>query len=138
MKQVPWDESAHVPFLLRYPAVHGAQGREVIEPIDTPDILPTLLGLAGVPIPKTVEGQDLSSLVRGQRAATDRAALYMSVSPFDPAANIPEYRAIRTARYTYARSLQGPWLLYDDQADPYQMTNLVGKAAARCAAERTR
>jgi hypothetical protein len=67
-------------------------------------------------------------LVRGQRAATDRAALYMSVSPFDPAANIPEYRALRTARYTYARSLQGPWLLYDDQADPYQMTNLVGNA----------
>ena len=37
-------------------------------------------------------------------------------------------RAIRTARHTYARSLQGPWLLYNDQADPYQMTNLVGKA----------
>ena len=26
MKQVPWDESAHVPFLLRYPAVHGRRG----------------------------------------------------------------------------------------------------------------
>lgn len=128
IKQVPWDESAHVPFLLRFPAVHGPQGREILEPIDTPDILPTLLGLASVPIPKTVEGQDLSSLVRGQRAATDRAALYMSISPFDRAANIPEYRAIRTARHTYARSLQGPWLLYNDQADPYQMTNLVGKA----------
>ena len=46
MKQVPWNESAHVPFLLRFPAVHGAQGRVVNTPLTTPDILPTLLGLA--------------------------------------------------------------------------------------------
>ena len=37
----------------------------------------------------------------------------------------PEYRGLRTKRYTYARSLQGPWLLYDNEADPYQMENLV-------------
>lgn len=39
-----------------------------------------------------------------------------------------EYRGIRTTRYTYARDLQGPWLLFDDQADPYQTTNLVNQA----------
>ena len=37
-------------------------------------------------------------------------------------------RAIRTSRYTYVRDLQGPWLLFDNQADPHQMTNLVGQA----------
>jgi arylsulfatase A-like enzyme len=130
IKQVPWDESAHVPFLLRFPAASGPEGRDIPEPITTPDILPTLLSLVGVPIPKTVEGREFASLVRGQRAPANRAALYMNVSPFDPAADIPEYRAIRTARYTYARSLQGPWLLYDDQADPHQMTNLVSNAEA--------
>jgi hypothetical protein len=31
-------------------------------------------------------------------------------------------------RYTYVRDLNGPWLLFDDVADPYQMTNLVGRA----------
>jgi len=35
-----------------------------------------------------------------------------------------EFRAIRTERYTYAKDLNGPWLLYDNLNDPYQMNNL--------------
>jgi len=38
-----------------------------------------------------------------------------------------EYRAIRTNRYTYVRDLKGPWLLYDDAADPFQIHNLANK-----------
>ena len=38
-----------------------------------------------------------------------------------------EYRGLRTARHTYVRSIHGPWLLYDNQTDPYQMHNLIGK-----------
>ncbi|MGA1198229.1 MAG: sulfatase, partial [Candidatus Latescibacterota bacterium] len=36
-----------------------------------------------------------------------------------------EYRGLRTDRYTYARSLDGPWLLYDNEVDPYQQHNLI-------------
>ena len=125
MKQVPWDEAARVPFLLRYPQAHGGQGRVLRTPLTTPDILPTLLGLAGVPVPGIVEGEDLSALVRGERGPADRAALYMGVAPFAGGGHNTEYRAIRTQRYTYARSLKGPWLLFDDEADPYQQNNLV-------------
>jgi arylsulfatase A-like enzyme len=126
-KQVAWSDSAQVPFLLRVP---GIAARTVVTPLTTPDILPTLLGLAGVKIPGSIEGEDLSSLIRAGRNA-DRAALYMGVSPF--LINVPqqfmtEYRAIRTERHTYARSLDGPWLLFDDEKDPYQTNNLVGSA----------
>jgi hypothetical protein len=38
---------------------------------------------------------------------------------------------VRTKRHTYARTLQGPWLLYDNEADPYQRTNLVDDPAHR-------
>jgi arylsulfatase A-like enzyme len=128
MKQVAWTQSANVPFLLAYPALTaGDQGRTVRTPLTTPDIFPTLLGLAGVPAPGTVEGEDLSPLLRGGREA-DRAALYMSVSPFAGPGFNKEYRAIRTDRYTYVRSLEGPWLLYDDVKDPNQLDNLVGHA----------
>jgi arylsulfatase A-like enzyme len=34
---------------------------------------------------------------------------------------------VRTRRYTYVRDLKGPWLLYDNESDPYQLSNLVGK-----------
>ena len=125
-KQVAWSESVQVPFLMRVP---GIAPRTVATPITTPDILPTLLGLMGVSKPKTIEGEDLSPLLRTGRDE-DRAALYMCVSPF---ANVPreklsEYRAIRTSRYTYVRGLDGPWVLYDDQADRFQTNNLVGNA----------
>ena len=41
-----------------------------------------------------------------------------------------EYRGVRTERHTYCRDLSGPWLLYDNQADPWQTTNLVDRPEA--------
>ena len=35
---------------------------------------------------------------------------------------------LRTERYTYVRSIRGPWLLYDNQRDPFQMQSLCRKA----------
>ncbi len=128
-KQVAWDESARVPFLLRYPKAQGGAGRLTLTPLTTPDVMPTLLNLAGVAVPKTVEGKDLSAVVRG-REMPDKNALYMSVSPFTNEKNWnKEYRAIRTDRYTYVRGLEGPWLLFDDVNDPYQTNNLVNQTA---------
>ena len=125
MKQQPWDEAAHVPLLVRYPAAHGHHGRVVQTAVTTPDILPTLLGLADVAIPATIEGEDLSPLIRGGPEQPDRAALYMGVAPFAGSGFNKEYRAIRTGQSTYIRDLQGPWLLFDDEKDPYQLKNLV-------------
>lgn len=126
-KQRPWDESIRVPFLLRYPAVTGHGGRSVKTPVNTPEILPTLLSLAGIEIPEAVEGEDLSGLVLDGQIREDRAVLFMNVAPFDPPAR-EGFRGIRTSRHTYVRRPDGPWLLYDNQADPYQMENLVGRA----------
>jgi len=126
-KQRPWDESIRVPFLLRYPAVCGHKGRSIKTPINTPDILPTLLKLAGVEVPGTVEGEDLSRFVFNSEIPGDRAALFMNICPFD----YPDrqaFRGVRTSRYTYVRNSDGPWLLYDNLVDPYQMNNLVGSA----------
>lgn len=130
-KQVPWDESARVPFLLRYPSELGRRGRLTKSPIGTVDILPTMLGLANVPIPKSIEGDSLASMIREERWEEDRTALYMLPSPFSGAKNEPEYRAIRTNRHTYVRTLKGASLLFDDENDPYQMNNLIGQSGSR-------
>ncbi len=125
-KQVAWGESAHVPFLIRYPAAHGSQGRTVDTPLNTPDILPTLLGLAGVRVPGSVEGDDLSSLIYEVGEIEDRTALYMSIAPF--VGQGEAHRSIRTKRYTYVRNLDGPFLLFDDREDPWQIDNLAEKS----------
>jgi arylsulfatase A-like enzyme len=123
-KQRPWDETIRVPFLLRYPAVSGHKGRKVTAPINTPDILPTLLSLAGIKVPETVEGEDLSRFVRDRKTQEDRAALFMNVSPFDWP-DRKAFRGIRTSRYTYVCHPDSPWLMYDNSVDPYQMKNLI-------------
>ncbi|MCB0064612.1 MAG: hypothetical protein KDE19_20960, partial [Caldilineaceae bacterium] len=97
-------------------------------PIGTPDILPTLLGLCELPIPETVEGRDFSGHLAGEADPSDGAALIESIHPIADwwhGLGGKEYRGIRTARYTYVRALEGPWLLYDNANDPYQLTNLV-------------
>jgi arylsulfatase A-like enzyme len=125
-KQKPWDESIMVPFVLRYPrAVRAGQRMDTL--LNAPDLLPTLLALAGLPIPETVEGRDLSGAATGGPVAEPTSAFISNPCPFIEA--IPEWRGVRTKRYTYVRTLDGPWLLYDNEADPYQLSNLVGQAA---------
>ena len=133
-KQRPWDESILVPFLLRYPAVLGKKGRTIEVPINTPDIMPTLLGLSGIEIPGTVEGTDFSEVLTGAEKPGDDAALISCPSPFGQWKRVNggrEYRGVRTRRYTYVRDLNGPWLLYDNERDPYQLDNLCNKPEHR-------
>ena len=129
-KQRPWDESILVPFLVRWPEGLGRTGRSLSAPLGSPDIMPTLLGLCGIEIPATVEGEDYAAWLRGQRPDADRAALITCVTPFGEWTRPKggrEYRGVRTMRYTYVRSLDGPWLLYDNQKDPFQQHNIAGE-----------
>ena len=120
-KQHPWDESILVPFLLRCPGQAG-RGRRISSPLNVVDILPTLLGLAGVPIPATVEGRDLSPAVRGEPCAGNESACTMCIAPFAEYRGAP-WRGVRTERYSYARWLDGRGILYDTLADPDQLHN---------------
>lgn len=130
-KQRPWDEAILVPFVAHWPRGLGSSARKLLAPFSTPDIMPTLLGLCGIGIPGTVEGDDRSAWLRGKEADGDRAAQICCVTPFGEwtrARGGREYRGLRTVRYTYVRTLEGPWLLFDNREDPYQQRNVVGDA----------
>ncbi|MDA3923238.1 MAG: sulfatase [Kiritimatiellae bacterium] len=127
-KQKPWDEVVRVPFLLRYPKIHKG-GRKLEFPMGSPDIMPTLLGMCGIDIPDSVEGSDFSAVFAGAAEPEDHAALIQCPSPFGEWKRVNggrEYRGVRTVQYTFVRDLQGPWLMYDNDKDPYQLNNLVG------------
>jgi arylsulfatase A-like enzyme len=130
-KQRPWEESVRVPFLLRYPRRFGAAGRRVDALLNSMDIMPTLLGLCGAAIPDTVEGLDFTPALDGGDDPSGGAALLACFQPFGQYTRQQggrEFRGVRTRRHTYVRALDGPWLLYDNEADPYQMRNLVNAA----------
>jgi arylsulfatase A-like enzyme len=129
-KQRPWDEAIRVPLLLHWPRGLGKTARQLDAPINSEDLMPTLLGLCGVPIPRSVEGLDYSRYVRGGKNPGDGATVIQCVSPFGEWIRRNggrEYRGVRTTRYTYVRDLRGPWLLYDNRSDPYQTNNLVNQ-----------
>ena len=130
-KQRPWEESVRVPMLFRLPASLSATPRRVEGTINTEDVTTTILGLCGRPIPKGMEGLDFTAYIRDKGPdPSGGATVIRCVSPFGEYTRLKggkEYREIRTARYSYARDLQGPWLLYDNQKDPWQRENLIGK-----------
>jgi arylsulfatase A-like enzyme len=124
-KQVAWAESVKVPFLLQYPARYGEQKITVEAPINTPDILPTLLSMAGLEKAEGIEGEDMTYAINDGDSARDKAALIMNVSPF--AGGFPEYRGVYTNRYAYVETLDGPTMLFDMENDPLQLDNLVNR-----------
>ncbi len=125
-KQQPYAESLMVPLIVRYPDGLGNDGREVDTIVNSPDLMPTLLGLCGLTIPETVEGRDFApALLQGDTPQVE-GALIMCAAPFGqwtPEVGGREYRGVYTGKYTYTRALDGPWELFDNEADPYQMTN---------------
>jgi len=143
-KQQPHDESIHIPLIARWPG-HLPAGETNDLLIGVVDHAPTLLGLAGVPVPAEMNGRDLSGFVAdgaaddstadGDRPSSVYIGEYIS---FDQAQAWQPWRGVRTERYTYARWLQGGGVLFDNAADPYQMHNLFhepGHAATRQALE---
>ncbi len=133
-KLYPWEESVRVPFLMRYPRRLGRSSRRFSAPLNAPDIMPTLLGLCGIPVPEGVQGFDYSRELLGAKPRNAPDAAYLSLPvPIGQARHygFAEYRGVRTATHTYVRSIHGPWLLYDNVADPFQMRNLCGRSGAR-------
>uniref|UniRef100_UPI004055A7A5 sulfatase family protein n=1 Tax=Alistipes sp. TaxID=1872444 RepID=UPI004055A7A5 len=133
-KNTIYRESLNIPFIVRYPGHLTPRIDSTL--LSSTDILPTLLGLSGLGerIPSTVQGEDLSAALRGEASAQrPEAALYMRnlngerdqegmVRGF-----FGEARGVKSARYTFEVDIdrQGKlkeMLLFDDWADPYQLS----------------
>ena len=87
------------------------------------------MGLCNIEIPGSIEGYDFSKYIKGKKKLKDNNALITSVAPFGQWLRRNggvEYRGIRTKQFTYVRKLDGPWLLFDNLADPCQQNNLAG------------
>jgi arylsulfatase A-like enzyme len=128
-KQLPWEESIHIPFLARWPG-HIQAGTTSDALCGVIDHLPTLLGLCGVEATARLQGVDLSPTLLGAPQATPTSLFLLDMVRMDESytQKVDEWRGLRTARYTYARWTDGrPWLLYDNAVDPYQLENLVNR-----------
>ena len=120
-KCTPHQCCARVPMLVWGPNhIHAGTTTQV--PIGTIDLLPTVCGLAGVPIREAaLPGTDLSGWATGGDGPILDDALLM----------LQAWRAIFDGRYMYAVGATAdgvrPWLLFDTTDDMYDLRNLVNE-----------
>jgi arylsulfatase A-like enzyme len=127
-KMVPYAESLNIPLIMRWPGhiPAGTTSDALYAPLDH---MATLCGLAGLEVPDTCDGHDLSGVALGRARSGREAALIANYSSdwdfFQSGTRWPEWRGVRTRRHTYVRWLTGAEELYDNLEDPCQMANLT-------------
>ena len=128
-KLIFYEEAARVPFLMRWPAkIRPNTVSDAL--LGTPDIMPTLLSMLGLPLPRAVEGQDLSGYALGTSRPAVEAAYLQGMGATAAWTDGSEWRALRNEQFTYAiYRRDGKELLFDHRQDPYQMRDLAGDRA---------
>lgn len=124
------ESSIRVPTAATGPGFNG--GGQIREMFSTVDIAPTLLDVAGLPVPDSMQGHSAMPLLRGEREGWPGEA-YVQISEDHVG------RAVRTQQWKYcvrapeAHPGRDPVAehyveecLYDLEADPYELTNLIG------------
>lgn len=122
-KAIFLEGSAHIPLLIRPPADawddKAMAGKKVATLVDLADILPTVLGIAGVPVPEDHDGINLISLVD---SPINRDFYGVSDDSF--------YCLIHNKyKYIWARA-GGEQLLFNLAEDPTEEHNLAGCESA--------
>ena len=132
-RRLAYEETARIPLIVRYPRVARA-GASATQMVQIIDIAPTVLALAGIADTVPRQGMSLVPLLEGQSVPWRSSILleYYTDQVF-PRMLTMEYQAVRTERYKYIDYLElsGADELYDLQADPFEMDNLIATDAGR-------
>ncbi|HOX55333.1 MAG TPA: sulfatase [Candidatus Paceibacterota bacterium] len=124
-KNIFYEEAVRVPFIIRWPDRIPA-GATTDACLNTPDIMPTLLGLAGLPVPAKVEGMDLSHCALGRPGPEPEAAFMQNTGACALWEDGYEWRALRSKQFTYAIYRKDrKELLFDNLKDPSQLRDLA-------------
>ena len=134
------DASIHIPGAITGPGFNG--GGRIKSLTSLIDVPPTLLDAAAIPVPAVMQGRSMKPLARGP-VADWPAESFTQISEAEVG------RCIRTVRWKYSvQAEQADMLpnhqgatryteafLYDLQADPYELKNLVGRTHLRDVAD---
>ena len=128
-----YDETIHVPFLLKLPAGKFA-GKKVDSRVALVDVAPSLLQAAGIAAPDSMQAQSVLPLLETDRAAgdnkvsnADRAIFSETDYPHRSFGWSP-LNSWRSGKYLYIQAPKRE--LYDSSADPEAATNLASSAKA--------
>jgi arylsulfatase A-like enzyme len=127
-KRLMYEPAIRVPLLVRHPARVRPGRVNAGHMILNIDLAPTLLELAGVPVPNWMHGRSFLPLLEGREAPWRDAFLYEFYEyPAEHCAR--KHRGVRTARWKLIHFWEQPeeWELYDLKNDPDEVNNLAGR-----------
>ncbi|MDP6118496.1 MAG: sulfatase-like hydrolase/transferase [Planctomycetota bacterium] len=114
-KHVHYEESTRCPLIVRLP---GTSGHVVDHPVGTTDFLPSILDFTGCPPSDMAEGRSFMELASGSTVAHKEAVFVENSRHYFMVRRGPHKMVVSQADYS-------PMHLYDLEADPYEMTDLV-------------
>ncbi|MDX2178983.1 MAG: sulfatase [Bryobacteraceae bacterium] len=124
-KRAAYEESIRIPFLMRYPKAirPGTVAESMVLNID---LAPTILSLAGLPVPGDMQGKSLLPVFRNPRLRLRDRFFY---EYFEEPGYIetPTMEGMRTLRWKYVTypGKNDTDELYDLSQDPYELNNLA-------------
>ncbi len=128
-KRLMYEPSIRVPLLVRLPSRFKSGRVDSKHIILNIDVAPTILEIAGAPVPASMQGRSFLPVLEGRDIAWRDAFLYEYYEyPAEHCAQ--KNRGIRTDRWKLIHFWEQPeeWELYDLQSDPDEMKNLYGQS----------
>jgi arylsulfatase A-like enzyme len=121
----PYQESTHVPLIVRTPWTTSAQRNN--QPVLNIDFAPTISALTGVTPELPSDGRSFVPFLHGETAAWRHAFLveYLGKDMLH-SGGPPPYEAVQTRRQLYVEYRNGWRELYNLRKDPWELRNIAG------------
>jgi arylsulfatase A-like enzyme len=114
-----WEEATRAPYIWVVPGL-TQPGGVCHRTVDYMQIFPTLCDVAGLPMPKQVEGESIRRLLENPDAPWDKPAITTWLF---------NNHAVRNEDWRYIRYANGDEELYHNAVDPLEWTNLAAQPA---------
>jgi arylsulfatase A-like enzyme len=127
-KRWMYEEALRTPLVIHWPGV-TAPGGITDTLVQNIDLAPTLLEMAGLPVPESMHGESLVPLLAGSTPDGWRDAIYYHYRMEEPPGRtshlVAKHYGIRTTRYKLIHFYEhGMWELYDLTRDPHELENV--------------
>jgi len=142
-KEVYFDQSFHIPLIVRDPRKQAAatRGSKFDAFTEAVDVMPTILDWLSLELPQQCDGRSLLPFLKGAPPRDWRQEAHWEADFRDIPNQHPEnalglnsdqccYAVIRDRQYKYVHFAALPPLLFDMQADPWETKNLAEDPAA--------
>lgn len=125
-KRFMYEESLRTPLLMHLPSSLKKRG-DVRQMVQNIDHAATFLELAGVSVPKDIQGESYLPLLKGENPATWRKSIYYHYYESDNEHAVKKHYGVRDSRYKLIHFYDGidEWEFYDLKNDPHEMNNAI-------------